>query len=103
MLVNAAAELGIDEGALKQALVEIILALPETPTVDALLEELEKTKAAEEEKGAMVEQVMNNQMMDQQMRMAEAAQQGPTGDEVFEMPEGAQMMPTGDETFDMGA
>ncbi|MCK9325777.1 MAG: hypothetical protein M0P69_09795 [Bacteroidales bacterium] len=103
MLVNAAAELGIDEGALKQALVEIILALPETPTVDALLEELEKTKAAEEEKGAMVEQVMNNQMMDQQMQMAEAAQQGPTGDEVFEMPEGAQMMPTGDETFDMGA
>jgi hypothetical protein len=99
MLVTAAAELGVDEAMLKQAVAEIIQALPETPTVDQIMMMLEQKKQQEELAAQQAQQALGsaelNQMQQaQQAQQAQQMPQEPTGDEVYEAPE-----PTGDEVY----
>jgi hypothetical protein len=96
MLIQVAGEYQIPPELLQQAIIEIVLALPETPTVDMILEQIEQMKAQQQQAMQTVEKALMGSQVNQQEQMMEQAQQ-PTGDEIFNV-EGA---PTGDEVINI--
>jgi hypothetical protein len=98
MLTQIAQEFQIDPQMLQQAIVEIVLALQETPTVDMILQQIEQMKAQQQQAMQTVEKGLMQNQIGQQQQMMEQMQQ-PTGDEVFNA-EGGE--PTGDEEITMG-
>lgn len=96
LLMGMTQQFQIPEEMTQQAIVEIVLALKETPTVDLIMQQIEQMKQQQEQATETVKQAMMQSQMEQQQLAAQ-----PTGDEEFNMEDG-QGQPTGDEEFNMG-
>lgn len=92
--VTLASKYGIDLNLITQGISEIIEG-KETPTVDAITQNIQQMIVQQEQAQMQAEQQLMNRQLQAQSQMEEAMAE-PTGDEVFE----AEPEPTGDEVFE---